>query len=112
FLLLADQAQVGLVDQGGGLERLPGGLLGHLVCGEFAQLVVDEEQELPGGVRVALLDGRQDAGDVAHGVGSPSGEGQLGSILPANLAVAIKRQAWIRASVCSTYAPRPRSLAR
>jgi hypothetical protein len=36
FVLLADQAQVGLVDQGGGLERLPGGLLGHLVCGEFA----------------------------------------------------------------------------
>jgi hypothetical protein len=32
-----------------------------------AQLVVDEGQQLLGGLRFALLDSGQDAGDVAHG---------------------------------------------
>ena len=32
-----------------------------------AQLVVDQRQELLGGVRIALLDGGQDAGDFVHG---------------------------------------------
>ena len=36
-------------------------------CGrQLAQLVVDQRQQLLGGVRVALLDGGQDAGDVGH----------------------------------------------
>ena len=36
-------------------------------CGrELAQLVVDQRQELLGGVRVALLDGGQDLRDVGH----------------------------------------------
>ena len=63
----SDQPQVGLVDQGRGLERLAGLLLGQLLGRQLAQLVVDQRQELLGGVRVALLDGRQDAGDVVHG---------------------------------------------
>jgi hypothetical protein len=45
-----DQAEVGLVDQGGCLERLPGCFLGELLGGELAQ-------------------------PFAHGVGSRSGEG-------------------------------------
>jgi hypothetical protein len=49
----ADQAQVGLVDRGGRLQRLPRGLVGQLPGGELAQLVVDERQELAGGARVA-----------------------------------------------------------
>ena len=62
----ADEPQVGLVDQGGRLERLPRLLLGQLLGRQLAQLVVDQRQELLGGVRVALLDGGQDAGDVGH----------------------------------------------
>ena len=65
-LLRVHQPQVGLVDQGRGLERLAGLLLGQLLRRQLAQLVVDQRQQLLGGVRVALLDGGQDAGDIAH----------------------------------------------
>jgi hypothetical protein len=64
--VLADQAQVRLVDQGGGLERRPRRFPGKLVCGQLAQLVVDQGQELAGGVRVAFGDGVQDLGDLVH----------------------------------------------
>ena len=66
FLVFADQPQVRLVDQGGGLERLPRRFPGKLLCGQFAQFVVDQGQELAGGVRVALIDGGQDSGNLAH----------------------------------------------
>ena len=62
----ADQPQVGFVDQRRGLQRLPGLLLGQPLRGQLAQFVVDQRQELLRGVRVALLDGGQDAGDVIH----------------------------------------------
>jgi hypothetical protein len=62
----ADQAQVGLVDQGGGGKSLPGGLARQPGRGEPAQLVVDQGQHLLGGVGVALLDGGQDAGNLTH----------------------------------------------
>ena len=65
-LLDVHQPQVGLVDQGRGLERLARLLLGQPLRRQLAQLVVDQRQELLGGGRVALLDGGQDAGDVAH----------------------------------------------
>src|SRR5262245_25968038 len=65
-LLRIHETQVGLMDQGCRLERLPGLLLGQLLRREAAQLIVDQRQQLIGSVRVALLDGRQDAGDLAH----------------------------------------------
>jgi hypothetical protein len=37
-----------------------------LLRGEFAQFLIDERQELLSGVRVALLDEREDAGDFIH----------------------------------------------
>src|SRR5262249_29727136 len=58
--------QVGFVDQGGGVEGLPGLLLRHLLGSEPAQFVVDQRQELLGGVRIALFDGGQDTCDLAH----------------------------------------------
>ena len=67
----SDQPQVRLVDQGGGLERLPGLLLRQPLGGQLAQLVVDQRQELLGGLGVALLDRREDASDVVHGGCSP-----------------------------------------
>jgi hypothetical protein len=33
---------------------------------QLPQLVVDEQQQLLDGVRIVLLDGRQDAGDLAY----------------------------------------------
>ena len=61
-----NQPEVRLVDQGGGLQGLAGVLQGQPLGGQPAQLVVDERQELLRGVRVALLDGVQDARDVTH----------------------------------------------
>ena len=60
------------MDQGGGLERLAGLLLRQLLGGQLAQLVVDQRQELLGRLRVALLDGREDAGHVVHHRETPS----------------------------------------
>jgi hypothetical protein len=70
------QAQVRLVDQGGGLERLARLLLRHPLGRQLTQLVVDQRQELFGGRRVALLDGGQDARDFAHG-GFRNGRGRI-----------------------------------
>ena len=54
------------MDQCGGLEGMAGLLLGQPLGRQFAQLVVDQRQELFRGAGVALLDGAQDAGDFAH----------------------------------------------
>ena len=62
----ADQPEVRLVDQGGGLEGLARLLVGQPGGGELAQLVVDEREQLGRGLRVAGLDGGQDLGDVGH----------------------------------------------
>lgn len=53
--------------QGSGFERLSRLFLGQLLCGQLVQLVVDQRQELPGGVRVALLDLVQNPRCFAHG---------------------------------------------
>jgi hypothetical protein len=58
-----DQPNIRLVHECRGLERLAWGLLSQLLRSQFAQLVVDQGQQLPGGVRVALFDGGQDARD-------------------------------------------------
>ena len=52
------------MDQGRGLEGLARLLLSEPLGGQLAQLVVDQRQELLGRLGVALLDGREDAGDV------------------------------------------------
>jgi hypothetical protein len=54
------------VGQGGGAECLARLLLGQLVGGEPAQLVVDQRQELAGGLEVARLDGGQDERYLSH----------------------------------------------
>jgi len=61
------QPQVSFVDQGCSLQGLPRSFLGQLLGREFAQFVVDQRQELLGGVRVAFLDGGQDARNFTHG---------------------------------------------
>ena len=44
--LAAHQAQVGLVDQGGRLQRLAGPFVGQLLGRQLAQLLVDQREEL------------------------------------------------------------------
>ena len=66
--LAAHQPQVRFVDQGGRLERLAGRLVGQPLGRQAAQLLVNEREQPAGGVRVALLDGFQNARDLAHAV--------------------------------------------
>jgi hypothetical protein len=64
------EPQPGLVDQGRRLQRVAGGALTHRAGGESAQLLVDQRQELVGGVRVAGAHPLQEARDrlgVVHG---------------------------------------------
>ncbi len=59
--LSADEAQLRFVDQGRRLERLTGPFPGQPVTGEAPQLVLDQRQELLGGVPFALSGLRRDA---------------------------------------------------
>jgi hypothetical protein len=61
-----DQPQVGLVDQGGGPERLARILVGQARRGNLPQFVVDERKQLCGGLWVAGLDRCQDLRDIGH----------------------------------------------
>jgi len=54
------------MNQGRGLQGLPRFFLRQPSAGQFPQFLVHERQQLLGGVRVTLLDGRQDAGDFAQ----------------------------------------------
>jgi hypothetical protein len=53
--VVADQPQIGLVNQGRRLKRLAGPFPGQLLPGQSPKLVVDQRQEPTGGVRIALL---------------------------------------------------------
>jgi hypothetical protein len=65
-LVHVHQAKVRLMHQRRGLERLPRLLLGEPLPRQPAQLVVDQRQQLIGGLGVALFDGGKDARDLAH----------------------------------------------
>ena len=70
-VLVADQTHVRLVDKGGGVQCVPGILRGHPRGSELPQLVVDQRQQLLGRLADAVLDGREDAGDVVHRLEPP-----------------------------------------
>ena len=65
-LLVADQPQVSLVHQGGGVEGVPGGLRGHPRGCELPQLVVDEWQQIGRRLAVAGRGGVEEVGDLGH----------------------------------------------
>src|SRR5262249_8389767 len=66
LLGVANKAEIRLVNEGRGLEGVPGRLVGQAMAGQLPQLVVNERQELAGGTRVAACDGAQDLRDLAH----------------------------------------------
>src|SRR5262249_34666889 len=61
-----DEAEIGFMDEGRGLERLPGLFAGQPLRREPAQLVVDQRQELLGRLCFTALDRRKDARHLVH----------------------------------------------
>lgn len=56
-LLVADESQIRLVDEGGGVERLAQEKPGQTRRGELPQLVVHEREQLRGGLTVTVVGG-------------------------------------------------------
>ena len=65
--VLAGEAEVSLVDEGGGLEGVVGALAAHVGLGEAVQLGIDEGKQIFGGGRVAVMHGLEELGDVSRG---------------------------------------------
>ena len=76
-----DQPQIRLMHQRRRLQRLPRLLLGQLRGRQLPQLVIDQRQQLLGGLRIALLDLRQDAGHIGHAGGNTTGRADIESIV-------------------------------
>ena len=67
---LTDQLQPRLMHQGGGLERVAGGFVGHLVRRQSAQFLINQRQQLIRSFGVTLLDGFENTRDVGHALQS------------------------------------------
>jgi hypothetical protein len=83
-----DELEIRFMDQSRRLQGVARPLAGEALGGQPEQLLVDERQELLGGVGVSLLDGRQDARNVAHGRHRSLSRGNPMSIPPARSACA------------------------
>ena len=70
--VVADQAQVRLMDQGRGIERLPRRLARQPLGREPPQLVVNLRQELARGLAVAPSEGIHDLREITHDVLMPA----------------------------------------
>lgn len=62
LVLVLDQSEISLVNQGGGLQGLAGTFLGHPPGCQAAQFVVHDGEEFVGSVQIASLDGVQQPG--------------------------------------------------
>src|SRR5580698_1834527 len=61
-----DQPQIGLMDQGGRVERLARPLLSHSLRGQLAQFVIDQRQQFLGPGPITPMDRREYGRYVAH----------------------------------------------
>ena len=66
LVFVADEPQPGFMHQRGGLQRLSGCFVRHLRRRQLAQLLIDQREQIPGGLLVAVLDRVEDLRDVAH----------------------------------------------
>ena len=66
WIRFAHQPQPGFMDERGGLQRLVGRFIGHFRRRELAQLLIDQRQQSIGGLGIAVLNGLQNAGNVAQ----------------------------------------------
>src|SRR2546425_4154178 len=65
-LSFAHEPEPGFVHERGRLESVAGRLVRHLRRSQFAQLLIDEREQLLGCLGVALLNAVEDLSDVAH----------------------------------------------
>ena len=65
LILGANQPQPRLMDQRGGLKRVIGRFVRHLLSREFAELVINERQEFFSGLDVFLMSALEDTREVA-----------------------------------------------
>ncbi len=63
-LLVPDQPQVGLVHESGGVEGVPRGFSGHFRGAELPQFVIDEREQIRGGLAVSLVSGFDQTGHI------------------------------------------------
>lgn len=92
-LALVHQADERLVDERGGLQGVVGALAAHVVGGQAAQVVVEEDDQPLRGGGVASVHPEEEPGDVttSHGDGRDRGKGRAaggGRRLPENIPAA------------------------
>jgi len=66
LVILVGEPQPRFMHERGRLESVAGSFVRHLVSGEFAQLLVNQREQLIGSFGVALLNTVEDTSDVAH----------------------------------------------
>ena len=64
--LTAAQPQPGLVDEGGGLERMAGGFAGHLPRRQTAEFIVNDEEKFGGGFCITVFHPFQNMRELAQ----------------------------------------------
>src|SRR5262249_10819946 len=97
------QADVRLVHEGGGLQCLAGLLLGQLLRRQPPQLILDEGRGLLGGLRIALFNGGQDAGDVVHRQHPPDRRRRFGLYPSAKPAASTRQQTTAQRRISSSW---------
>lgn len=65
-VFLINESEVGVVNQGSALKRLPRLLAGQLLLRQLPQLVINQRQEPLGGLQIAMFNGGQDGSDFLH----------------------------------------------
>jgi len=66
LILVASESKPGFVYERGGLQCVPRSFICHPGRGEFTQFIVNKRQQFFRGLRIAMMGGLEDAGDVAH----------------------------------------------
>jgi hypothetical protein len=66
LLLRFDQSQPGFVNESSRLQRMSRRFLGHFVCRQPAEFLINEWKQFIGGFRFAFFKGFKEVGDFTH----------------------------------------------